>query len=351
MKSPLRNLGIGSALFVALAVTLLAVGLALADTTIVVKPTAMDGWNFQPTGTGSGGFETGPGAPPLGSGSAELKVGADTGGSDRIDLRNTNYHGVKLSDLTAMSYNTIVTMAAAGSCVAPYILLSVDVNGDGVFDPAGSPDDGLFFEPCYQTGNYVTDPPGQVIPNQCPNSGPLCFSDNVWYNWNAFIGGWWSSKYGGAGGPPLTLLSKYIERLNNMGYPNPKIANTDSCLGGVRLRAGPGAPVWNNFDGNVDNFKIGVSGSNTVYDFEYENQPIPPCNANTPTPLPSVGGSPVAVGGIAGLLDEPSNASVSDEHSSGTSPLLIALVLAPVLVGGSLVVIAGGKRLAKRRLR
>ena len=257
----------------------------VADTTIVVKPSAMDGWVFRTahsTGgviTSTAGFEVGPAPVPLGTGSAQMTTGAD--GDSFAELRNVNYHGVLLSNITTLTYSSFVSTRLPFDCVVPYILLSIDVDGDGDFDPAGSPDDGLFFEPCYQTGTYITEPPGQVIPVQ--NGGVTLV--NAWQTWDAKTGGWWSSKYGGDGGPPLTLFSTYITTLANMGFLTPKIANSDECLGGVRLRAGPGAGAWPGFEGNADNFVIGVSGVNTTYDFEFEDLPIPPCGSSPATAL------------------------------------------------------------------
>ncbi len=297
----------------------LSVSIALA-VTVVVKPTAMDGWNIQTFGTGTAGFETGPGVPPAGSGSAELKVGTDTGGIDRAEFRNVNYHGVKLSDLTELSYKEYIT--AGSGCVAPYILLSVDVDADGVFNPGGGIDDGLFFEPCYQTGTYGTDPPAQVIPVQ--NGGVV--ATGTWQTWDALIGGWWSNSYGGAGGPPLTTLPAYLTKLAGLGYPNPKIANSDSCLGGLRVRVGPGPPVWNNFEGNADDLRVGVSGSTTIYDFEYEPNPIPPCTPTTPTP------GPIGVGGVVELLtgerDSQSDTSIDGSIAAAIAAGSLALLIA-----------------------
>lgn len=285
----LKNLTRSS--LVAITVGLVSFGPAVMaiDTTVTVKPSNMDGWAFRTahasggTITSSYGFEIGPGSPPAGSGSAEFKTGSD--GDSFAELRNVNFHGVKLSDLTSLTYSTFVTAKTVGQCVAGYILLSVDVDGDGVFDPLGGPDDGLFFEPCYQTGTYVTEPPGQLIPVQCPNPDPLCFSEGGWVSWNALNGGWWSAKYGGSGGPPLTLLPNYLAKLAGMNYPSPKIANSGPCLGGLRLRAGPGPGAWPNFEGNVDKLTVGVSGMNTTYDFEFENLPIRQCGASPETAI------------------------------------------------------------------
>ena len=277
----------------------------VADSTIVVKPSAMDGWVFRTahafggTITSTAGFEVGPATPPLGTGSAEMTTGSD--GDSFAELRNGNYHGVLLSDITTMTYSTYVTTRDPSSCVAPYILLSVDVDGDGDFDPAGSPDDGLFFEPCYQTGGYVTDPPGQIVPVQNGGMVPL----NTWQPWDAKIGGWWSAKYVGLGGPPLTLLPNYLARLAGLGFTTPRIANSGACLGGVRIRSGPGAGAWPNFEGNADNFTIGVSGVNTTYDFEFEDLPIPQCGATPATALTACKFYDLDADGVKDITDLP----------------------------------------------
>jgi hypothetical protein len=260
------------------------------DTTVVVRPSQMEFWNFHigdllgGPGTGTGGFQIGPSTPPIGTGSVHYTTGPDD--QTFVQLRNTHYEGVLLSSLTALSYDTYVS--AYFNCQAPYLELSVDVDGNGFFDVDPGPDDAIFFEPCYQTGTYGTFPPGQTISAQ--NGGIVQL--NTWKNWvaldvnNPTMGGWWSAKYGGSGGPPLTLLSNYITTLQGLGYSNPKIVNTTECRGGVRIVAGVGTP-WPNFDGNADNFTIGVSGNNTKYDFECEidgSCPAPPA-----CPLPPQG--------------------------------------------------------------
>ena len=269
-------------LIVALMATLVSLGpmtmMALADITIVIKPSNMDGWNFQlgnPFGpnTAEAGFEIGPATPPLQTGSAEFKTGAD--GDSFALLRNSDYQGVPLSQLTSLTYDSYVT--AHNGCVAVYLSLVVDLNDDGVFDPAI--DDRIFFEPCYQTGTYGTVlPDNQDIPLQ---NGPIGADGSTvrtgeWQHWDALIGGWWSAL-DGFGGPPLTTLANYINR--DAAHQNAKIVNSSECLGGVRFSAGAGAPVWNDFEGNVDNFTIGVSGENTTFDFEFEDLPIPECGA------------------------------------------------------------------------
>ena len=274
-------------LFVILMAGLVSLGPVVMAVGVTVKPSMMDGWNFQlghllsGTSTALGGFSLGPGSPPLGTGSVHFTTGLD--GNSYAQIRNSDYGGQPLSGLTALSYDTYVS-AHHGS-VAPYIVLNVDVNDDGIFDPNGGIDDLIFFEPAYQTGQYnPTIPAGQTIPVQ---NGPVHLSEDgttptvvtqgVWQHWDAFAGGWWSGNYGGQGGPPLTLLSGYKSLLTGLGYATPRIINADACLGGVRIISGAGAPVWNDFDGNADNFTIGINLNDTTYDFEFENLPIAPC--------------------------------------------------------------------------
>lgn len=118
---------------VALMITLIISGplATLATSTVVVKPSNMDGWNFQighllsGTSTATGGFEIGPSTSPLPAGSVHFTTGLD--GNSFAQIRNRDYNGVLLSGLTALGYDTYVS--AHHGCVAPYIVLSVDVNG------------------------------------------------------------------------------------------------------------------------------------------------------------------------------------------------------------------------------
>ena len=100
-------------------------------------------------------FVAGPAPAPLGAGSALLTVGSD--GDGGVQLRQPAYGGTLLADLTVLSYTTYVS--AYMGCQAPYLILGLDTDGDGVVD------DALFFEPCYQTGAYGGDPvPTQGAP-------------------------------------------------------------------------------------------------------------------------------------------------------------------------------------------
>jgi len=214
----------------------LAVAGAAYAATVTVTPAHPDGWAVDndtcgAATTGSVDFVNGPGTPPAGAGSVRFTVGAN--GDSYPTVRQREYSGVKLSDLTAFDYWTYVSHSGSGGQAA-YIDLYVDNNNDGVRD------DILAFEPIYQTGQ------GAVVLN-------------TWQHWDAVHGLWWSDSMGGP--PPLFTLSSYVA-----AHPNAKILNVGG--GGVILAAGCGGAAWTSFVGNADKLTIGVGGNNTTYDFE-----------------------------------------------------------------------------------
>ncbi|HEX3558567.1 MAG TPA: hypothetical protein VHU19_05160 [Pyrinomonadaceae bacterium] len=256
-----------------------------ATTTLVVFPGNLQGWQTQvspgsqptPASTPSVTFVFGPTPPPLGRGSAQLSVGSD--GDAAAQLRQPGYAGTALpdpdpsaspagNDLTVLTYSTYAQSGGSGG-QAPYILLNIDNDNDGVAD------DFLFFEPVYQNGTYSTIFPGDTVPNQC-GANPACVVTGQWQTWNALSGGWWSNNES-AGGPPLITLRRYRQE-----HPNARIVNSSTGDGGVRIVVGFGAGSWDNFVGNVDNFRIGVGAdldtgdpNVTVYDFEPNVPPTP----------------------------------------------------------------------------
>ena len=248
---------------------------------VKVNPGNMDGWAVQTSGTASVTFEAGPPPlpPPLGEGSVELAVG--TNGNSGAQVRNNEYAGTQLSDLTTLRYSTYVdndsTNPLAGPDQAPYLILNVDLDGNLA---TTSDRTLLFFEPEYQFG-YTTAVPPQ---------GPIVM--DTWQEWDALIGGWWSTTGAAGAGPGADVkpLSAIIA-----AYPNATIVNsgTDglSGAGGVRIVAGFGAGAWDNFVGNADKFIIGVNGDTTTYDFD----PGPVITSITDTPDPSEEGELVTV--------------------------------------------------------
>jgi hypothetical protein len=251
--------------------TLLVVALTFWSSVILaavedVTPTNLQGWQIQTSGTSQVTFETGPATPPLGTGSAELSVGAD--GSGAAQLRHPGYAGTRLGDITTLSYSTYVDQDGSGG-QAPYIILQVDL--DGNLSTTGDRTL-LFFEPAYQTAAFFPS-----------NPQPALMLD-TWQTWDARNGGWWSTT-GAAGASPGTGVKSINHILSQ--YPNATIHNAATGLGGVRIVAGFGAGAWDNFIGNVDAFTIGISGSNTTFNFDPEpdadGDGVPDATDNCPT--------------------------------------------------------------------
>jgi hypothetical protein len=236
---------------VSLAVTIMALahaGGALAQTcgtTVLVTDANLGDWADNSIGGANVAFVPGPATPPLGTGSAEFRVGPN--GDDAAQLRNSAYEGTKLSQLTTLSYSTYVQDNLDGQ--APYIILNVDLDGDLT---TTNDRDLLFFEPVYQSADFFPTNP----------QGPVAL--NTWQTWDALNGGWWSLN-GTAGATPGTGVKPLSIILAS--FPNASIVNTTSG-GGVRLVAGFGAGAWDDFVGNADAFKIGVAGCTTTYNFE-----------------------------------------------------------------------------------
>jgi len=230
----------GLTTLVALLAALVLAASAVAAT-VIVAPGHLEGWAVNndtcgaPT-TGSVAFVNGPGTPPAGAGSVQFTVGAN--GDSYPTVRQSGFNGVKLNTLTAFDYWTYVSHAGSGS-QATYIDLYIDNNNDNVRD------DTLTFEPVYQTSQGIV-----VL--------------NTWQHWNALSGLWWSDVSGGP--PPLFTLASYIA-----SHPDARIVNSGG--GGVILSTGCGGAAWPNFVGNADSLTIGVSGTNTTYNFEQTGPP------------------------------------------------------------------------------
>jgi|SRR5215471_15105365 len=229
--------------------------------------------------TGTFSFQTGPQCAPAMTGSAKFDIGPD--GASDVRFRNSNFDGTKLSDLTALSYYTYIQVAKS-PFVAPYLALTLDLNGNGVFDDFLT-DDVIFFEPVYQDGTYQACPGGSSAPVQ----GPV--ASCTWQSWHAIDGFWWSGADLLAAGGNIPCFTTIPDYLNRPGHGNAKILNPSNCGGGVRISAGEGRGPWDCFIGNVDKFTIAVGNSvpaqTVTYDFEPADCPIPDCGSSPETGL------------------------------------------------------------------
>ena len=244
--------------------------------TVDITPASMGTWAFDhrnssgvqdSSANGIGQMVTGPAAPPIGTGSAQLATGDGTNNGDGPqELRSTGFAGTRLDSITTLSYSTYDTVNNGQQF--PYLELLISFTGG----PGAGVDDALFFEaPYQQNGTGNSSLPFQADPTL-----------NTWQTWNALEGGWWSNN-GEAGcnpGTDVCALSTYLA-----AHPDASIVN--GTLGGVNFAVGYASPT-DQFNGYVDNFTL----NGTTYNFD-------PASA---TPLP--GALPLFASGLGafGLL-------------------------------------------------
>jgi hypothetical protein len=247
----------------------------MAEAQVVVSPANMQGWSFfslNDTYTGPqagsiGQMVTGPGTPPLGTGSAELSTTAGGGGGG-VGITTGAFDGTLLSSITSLSYDAY--SAVNNGQQFPYLALNVNLN-----DGSGNQDT-LFFEPPYQTP--AAGGPGVA------NQGPTVM--NEWQPWNAEIGSFWDNNnvLGSGGYNEVGTLATF-----ETAYPLATIADSTapySFIDGVTLQVGFGSD-GDTFTGYVDDVTIGTASGSTTYDFE-------------PSPVPEP--TTLALAGLGGLL-------------------------------------------------
>lgn len=221
---------------------------AFSQNIITVTDCNLNGWVKQTKPGTTLIFKNGVGIPPLGKGSIEFS----SPNINFVRFRNTAYHNTALSSITEFGYSTYVQQRD-DSVDVNYVVLLIDKNNDGITD------DNIVFDPRYQSQPFIT--------NHFPDQGKT--QVGVWQYWDILHGLWW------AGPPPkpdpdhggsVFTLAEYISQ-----NPNARIIN-DPALGGggIRLTGGAVPGVFApNFIGNADNFRIGVNGITTIYDFEF----------------------------------------------------------------------------------
>jgi hypothetical protein len=213
---------------------------------ITVTDCNLNGWVKDQRGNSMIMFNNGPASPPLGKGSFHFVTPDQSFGR----LRNGQYSGTSLSTITELSYSTFIEHRDSIVDVN-FIVLLVDVNGDNTAEY------NLVFDPRYQSQPFVG--------NNLPDQGKT--QVGTWQNWDALHGGWFigpDPKDDPDHGGTFFNLDTFISR-----FPNARIMN-DVAKGGAAIRLTVGGPVFsNNFIGDADNFKIGINGVTTTYDFEF----------------------------------------------------------------------------------
>jgi len=220
--------------------------------TIVVTAASPDGWTFDNTDNSghnaSGGFEVGPGAPLIGTGSAQFVVNDATSSERLYDVFGS---AMSAGDLATLSYDTYTTTSTLGSGSA--------VNLE--FD--------LFMGTTYE-GRLVFDP-GLL----------LLTTDGTWQTWNAETADAWYFSKGSVGSCAISSSANYC----TLSQAATILDQEGISLVDVTFKAGSGQA---SFNGNVD----GLTLNDTTFDFEATAVP-------EPADLAIFGSALALLGGIA----------------------------------------------------
>jgi hypothetical protein len=167
-------------------------------------------YNRATTPSAQAAFVSGPGSPPLGSGSLQFTT-AD--GTQKLFAFNYDHVGKKLSEIDALAYSTYRTVGSAQQVTA--LNIQIDKNG-GTLESGDFAT--LVFEPVYNT-----------------DQGPV--TDGTWQTWTAHGSGvWWSTQpiNGQCAGATATCDKTWSEIVAN----NPDA----TVVGGAGLNQGSGNP-------------------------------------------------------------------------------------------------------------
>jgi hypothetical protein len=171
---------------------------------------------------------SGPGSPPLGSGSAQLTVATAT---DRQALGTQAYQGTMLRDITTLTYWTYQT------------------------DPTHAVT--LQFDVKYNATNNAYQ--GRLVFE--PGNGTPGIATNAWQQWNALDGKWWASRPSASGNLCIQATPCTWAQVRQ-NWPDASLWPQGNLLFKV------GGP-WQPWTGYADAFTIGVQGrGTTTYDFE-----------------------------------------------------------------------------------
>ena len=189
--------------------------------------------------TGAGSFVTGPGTPPLGTGSAQLSI-TDSPSSEILFNYETDV-GTALSEISALSYQSYVVSASSPDR-SPDLTFNVDINSS-----TSSYEGRLTYEPYYT--NTITS--------------------GTWQSWNAITSGadWWFSDTTVFADCTISAPCTWAQVLSD--YPDVAI---NANYGGFGFKVGSG---WSNFVGDVDDFSMTVNGVNTTDNFDPNPVPEP----------------------------------------------------------------------------
>lgn len=272
-------LSCGTLLFLAISVGLVPTAMA-DDTTVIVSPINANGWSYTNFGTtASQEFVEGPNLTPAGVGSASFWHEGPPGYNGGT-LHTVNLNGVYLRDLETLSFWGYQMGPDALLYQPPYVQLFLDLDDDGFVD------DGIGFEPAWQTGGrymvaglqetLITSAPNTNVEQNGLGSTGGGVAANAWWKWDLLLGSWWGrGGFLSTGTHRLGVYQCWADGCVTIAgilevYPNARIISQAGVTGtgGLRLQYGFGGNS-HEYVGHVDKLIVGLSGGNsTTYDFE-----------------------------------------------------------------------------------
>lgn len=182
-------------------------------------------------------------SPDLSQGSVLIRLPKNEDSTlKRVRLRNNQYNGTFLSDITTLNYSTYIESTI--NFASPVLALQIDIDGNADVDC------NIYFDPRKQTRPPTKTGPGLPV------------KINVWQEWNCLIDTWEllitsttsvsvSGKFTGIKNFSLATFIK--------AFPKARIINTitgDNAGGGIRFTVGGSSSDYDNFKGYIDAFEI-----------------------------------------------------------------------------------------------
>ena len=235
----------------ALLLSFTAASVGAASTTVIVKPSNLNGWQISPDGTVPYGFVSGPAS--VGSGSLQFGPIDGTNAANKFVMFSP-YTGL-VSDLTAFSYDFYIDPASSGGAADAqnfYVNVYVDDASNGIGTFAGG------------TGFY--DCRYDSVPSTGTVSGWTTHSFNQ--------ASTWTNVANRTGSCPATLA----------GVTAGSIVRFIAVNGGQSTSSDAG------LKGGFDNVVITTSAATTTYDFEPETPCTAVCYVNGATGNDAFGG-------------------------------------------------------------
>jgi len=234
-----------------LVVVLGSLPVGAADTTVDVNPADISGipgttdwFTLNLAGSATSAIVTGPGTPPLGTGSLQMTT---SGTTDKLNVFNLDHDGVKLADITHLEYSTY------GNSNLLAITLQMTIDPDGAAG-TGVPRFGGGAPVNFATLNFEPYNDNTITPN-------------TWQTWNALTDGaaiWASNIEGDPGNGNngrITNPATWAEFV--AFYPDAEIIGTTGLFG-----VNVGSNWSSAFTGHVDAIKIGYGGDTVTYNFD-----------------------------------------------------------------------------------